>query len=464
MVNGFLKLGIKEELASILKQNGITEPTPVQEQTIPALLAGRDVIAQAQTGTGKTLAFMLPIMEHINTEISSVQALIITPTRELAIQITAEARKYAFYKGANILAAYGGQDVEQQIRKLKGSIHIVIGTPGRLLDHLRRKTVDFGRLSKLVLDEADLMLDMGFLKDVEQIIHKTPDKRQTMLFSATMQKGIRMLTAKYMREPEQIRVQTKNITLDEIRQIVVETTERGRQDALCKTIDEFNPFMAIIFCRTKHRVTALNNALQMRGYNSDEIHGDLTQAKREKVMKAFRKAELQFLIATDVAARGLDIEGITHIFNYDVPQDAESYIHRIGRTGRAGQTGVAVTFVASIDRESLDLIEKGIKTTIERRKISKEEHEHVDEISSLKEQGHRGHNRLSGSRNGRDRQVSKGKRIDSRQSSNRTKNNLENRGFRGKTSGTANRNSESRGTHNRTNNTRTNRASKTSRP
>lgn len=369
----FSTLGISEELGSILKENGITEATPVQEQAIPALMDEKDVIAQAQTGTGKTLAFLLPIMEKVNKDQPFVQALIITPTRELALQVTAVARKLAPVKKVNLLTAYGGQDVTQQVKKLKGTIHIVIGTPGRLLDHLRRKTVDLSRVAMLVLDEADQMLDMGFLKDVEQIIHKTPETRQTMLFSATMPKEIRDLASRYMREPLHIRIQSKNITLDEIRQIAIETTDRSRQDALCKAIDEYRPFMAIIFCRTKRRVSALNFALHKRGYNSDEIHGDLTQAKREKVMRAFRNGKIQFLVATDVAARGLDIEGITHVFNFDIPQDTESYIHRIGRTGRAGQTGIAVTLVAPKDRGALDMIEKGIKRPIEKRKMEKTE-------------------------------------------------------------------------------------------
>lgn len=372
MATDFKSLGIKEEIEKILKENGITEPTPVQEQTIPILLAGKDIIAQAQTGTGKTLAFLLPIMENADAKKTHVQALIITPTRELAIQITAEARKFMKDTGLNILAAYGGQDVEQQIRKLKGNIHIVIGTPGRLLDHVRRKTVDLSHLQVLVLDEADQMMDMGFLKDVELIIHKAPQKRQTMLFSATMPKQIKQLASKYMRQPVEIRIQSKSVTLDEIKQLVIETTDRGKLEALCKVIDEYRPFMAIIFCRTKRRVSALNEALQSKGYISEELHGDLSQAKREKVMKSFRKAEIHFLIATDVAARGLDIEGVTHIFNYDLPGDAESYIHRIGRTGRAGQTGVAVTFAVPSDREDLNAIEKGIQITLSKRKIVRE--------------------------------------------------------------------------------------------
>lgn len=372
MTNNFKTLGISSELENILRQNGITKPTPVQQEAIPELLNGKDIIAQAQTGTGKTLGFMLPIMERIDENKPYIQALIITPTRELAIQVTNEAKKLNSFKDINILAAYGGQDVEKQLRKLKRGIHIVIGTPGRLLDHIRRKSIDLSKLKMLVLDEADEMLNMGFLKDIESIIRETPKTRQTMLFSATMPKGLRSLATRYMREPSQVQIQGEKITLDEIKQIVVETTDRKKQDALCQVIDEERPFMAIIFCRTKRRVKTLNNALKQRGYNSDEIHGDLSQAKREKAMKSFRNAETQFLVATDVAARGLDIEGITHIFNYDIPEDAESYIHRIGRTGRAGKTGIAVTFIAPKDRQGLETIERKIRMTLKRKKIETE--------------------------------------------------------------------------------------------
>ncbi|MEW9124898.1 MAG: DEAD/DEAH box helicase, partial [Thermotaleaceae bacterium] len=363
-----------------LNENGIVEPTPIQEKTIPALLMGKDIIAQAQTGTGKTLAFILPILKKINIDRPHIQALVITPTRELAIQITAEAKKYAQVKSINILAAYGGQDVEQQIRKLKGDIHMVIGTPGRLLDHMRRGTISLSKLRILVLDEADQMLHMGFLKEVEAIIQQTPDNRHTMLFSATMPSEIRNMASRYLKEHTQIQVENKKVTLDEIRQIIIDTTDRGKANALFKTLDEYRPFMAIIFCRTKRRASTLNQALFQRGYNSDELHGDLTQAKREKVMKSFRNAEIQFLVATDVAARGLDIEGITHVFNYDIPQDVESYIHRIGRTGRAGQKGVAITFVTPKDYEALRNIEKGIKKTLEIRKILKEKDIDIDKF------------------------------------------------------------------------------------
>ena len=364
----FSKLGISSELEEVLNENFITEPTPIQIRTIPAVLKGQDVIAQAQTGTGKTLSFLLPMLEKIDTNKGYIQGLIVTPTRELAIQITSEAKKLKDVKGVNILAAYGGQDVESQIRKLKGDIHLVIGTPGRLLDHLRRQTISFGHLKTLVLDEADQMLDMGFLNDIEDIIANTTKTRQMLSFSATMPNKIKALASQYMKKPVEIKVESTNITLDEINQIVIETTDRKKQEVLIDSIEKFRPFMAIIFCRTKRRVSKLNLELKNLGYNTDELHGDLSQAKREKVMKDFRKTKLQFLVATDVAARGLDVEGITHIFNYDIPEDAESYIHRIGRTGRAGQTGVAVTFVTPRDKKTLETIEKGIKMTIKKRK------------------------------------------------------------------------------------------------
>lgn len=373
MTVSFSSLGINSELENILKKNGITQPSPVQEQAIPVVLTGKDVIAQAQTGTGKTLAFLLPILESIEKNISFVQALIITPTRELALQITTEVKKLVPDKTINILAAYGGQDIDRQIKKLKGNIHIVVGTPGRLLDHIRRRSINLKQIKILVLDEADRMLDMGFSKDIEHIIRETSKEHQTMLFSATMPKAVRLLASKFLSDPVQINVQSKNITLEKINQTVIETTDRAKFDVLCKVIDEDKPFMAIIFCRTKRRVSMLNNNLQSRGYNTDELHGDITQSNREKVMKSFRKTDIQFLVATDVAARGLDIEGITHIYNFDIPEDAESYIHRIGRTGRAGQSGVATTFATPRDRESLNMIEKGINLSIAKRRVKIED-------------------------------------------------------------------------------------------
>jgi ATP-dependent RNA helicase DeaD len=365
----FSSLGISDKFVKRLKEEGVLSPTPVQEAAIPVLLSGRDLIAQAQTGTGKTLAFALPLLETFNPEANHVQGLIVTPTRELAIQITAELRKLAPLAGAHILAVYGGQDVEAQSRKLKGSPAIVVCTPGRLLDHMRRGTIDLKKVKKLVLDEADQMLHMGFLTEVEAIITALPVERQTMLFSATMPDGVKRLAHGYMNKPQDVRIQGKQVTLEEIKQFVVETTDRSKQATLFRMLELYQPFLAVIFCRTKLRAKKLTEAMQDHGFNVDELHGDLTQSKREQVMERFRKADLQFLVATDVAARGLDIEGVTHVFNYDIPLDPEWYIHRIGRTGRAKQTGTAITFVAPKDRGLLTKIEQGINTVLKRRSM-----------------------------------------------------------------------------------------------
>ncbi|WP_169082011.1 DEAD/DEAH box helicase [Paenibacillus sp. PL91] len=372
MSNAFNALGIIPKLSELLHQDGITEPTPVQKQAIPLLLNGQDVIAQAQTGTGKTIAFALPILQRINIEKEQVQALILTPTRELAIQITSELKKLVPAVGVSVLAAYGGQDVDAQIRKLQRSPHIVVATPGRLIDHMKRETVSLGKLQMLVLDEADQMLHMGFLPDVESIISQTPKARQTMLFSATMPDAIRKLAADYMKTPVDIRVRSTNVTLDSITQIVYETTDRSKQQTLVHLLEQHQPYLAVIFCRTKVRAKKLNKELQEIGIESDELHGDLTQAKREQVMKRFRDARLQVLVATDVAARGLDVEGVTHVYNYDVPQDGELYIHRIGRTGRAGQEGAAITLATPYDKNHLLLIEQSINAKLPRRAIDSE--------------------------------------------------------------------------------------------
>jgi ATP-dependent RNA helicase DeaD len=355
----FRDLGITDAFADVLKKSGIAEPTPIQKETIPVILKGHDVVGQAQTGTGKTLAFVLPILQNIDATKDAIQGLIIAPTRELAIQITSEVRKLTEPFGdIHVLAVYGGQDVIAQMHRLEGKVHLVVGTPGRLLDHIRRETIDLSNVATFVLDEADQMLHIGFLTDIEDIMEKVPDTRQTLLFSATMPDEVKKLAKTYTKNPRDIKIQTKQITLKEIRQRVVETTDRGKQNDLVRSIRLLRPYLAIIFCRTKRRVSKLNEALQGMGYNSDELHGDLSQAKREDVMQRFRQGEIQFLVATDVAARGLDVEGVTHVFNYDIALDSESYIHRIGRTGRAGGKGLAVTFVAPKDRKLLQIIER----------------------------------------------------------------------------------------------------------
>lgn len=370
-VADFTQLGVSKGLAERLMRTGITQPTDVQVETIPIVYAGRDVISQAQTGTGKTLAFVLPMLDRIQPGLPVVQGLILTPTRELALQITAEMQKLIGESGIQALAVYGGQDVEAQLRKLKGRQHIVIATPGRLLDHLRRQTISLGDVRMLVLDEADQMLHMGFLPEVLDILRHTPEDKQTMLFSATMPPKIRELSARLLHDPAHVTVNSERVTVQGIRQWVVETTDRRKQDTLVQLLAEQQPYLAIIFCRTKRRAHTLNEALQRRGFLSDELHGDLSQAKREQVMKRFREAKLQMLVATDVAARGLDVEGVTHVFNYDVPLDAESYIHRIGRTGRAGESGLAITLAAAKDMQALAEIERGIGMRLERRQANR---------------------------------------------------------------------------------------------
>lgn len=362
----FLELGVRKEVNHTLKSLGLVTPTPIQERTIPFILEGNDVIGKAQTGTGKTLAFVLPILEKIDRQNPDIQALILTPTRELAQQISKEIKiMLENLEGIRALAVYGGQDVQRQIKKLKGAMHIVVATPGRLLDHIDRESLDLSTVQMLVIDEADEMLLMGFLPQVDEIIDETLSTRQTMLFSATMPDEIRSLAKKYMIEPEFIEVKAKKVTVEEIKQVVIETTDRRKQETLIHLIQEHRPFLAIVFCRTKVRARKLHDALIADGFESDELHGDLSQSKRERALKRFREAKTQFLVATDVAARGLDVEGVTHVYNYDIPHDAESYLHRIGRTGRAGGEGVAVTLVAPKDMEFLRMIEKGIQQKLE---------------------------------------------------------------------------------------------------
>ncbi|WP_263560882.1 DEAD/DEAH box helicase [Paenibacillus polymyxa] len=359
-MKNFTALGMEQHWVEALKEQGISAPTPVQQESIPLLMEGQDVIAEAHTGTGKTLAFLLPILQKLNLDKRHPQALVIAPTRELALQITEEAKCLAAAEPSlSLLAVYGGQDVERQLRKLKGGAQLIIGTPGRLLDHLRRGTLDLGGIKMLVLDEADQMLHMGFLNDVETILQEVPYRRQTMLFSATMPAGIRKLARVYMNEPVDVKVKSaSSVPVSQIRQVVVQTTDRGKQQALVDMLNTDRPYLAVIFCRTKRRASKLNEELQEMGFESGELHGDLSQNKREQVMKAFREAKLQLLVATDVAARGLDVEGVTHVFNYDMPQDAESYIHRIGRTGRAGGKGVAVTLATPRDVPELRNIQR----------------------------------------------------------------------------------------------------------
>ena len=363
----FKQLGISDNITSILKTSGIINPTEIQEKRIKDILNGKDIIAEAQTGTGKTLAFLLPIFENIKPNSKDIECLIITPTRELALQITEEAEKLKQGKEIGVLAMYGGKDIGSQLNKLKGNIQIIIATPGRLLDHIKRKTVDLKKLKTIVIDEADQMLLMGFRNEIDSIMKERPKKVQTLCFSATMDSAVKKLAYRYMKEPVVISVKKEEVTLDNIKQEVVETTDRLKREALCTVLDEDNPFMAIIFCRTKRRADELEVVMHRKGYNCKVIHSDIPQNKRERIMKSFRNADIQYLIATDVASRGLDISGVDNIYNYDIPEKVETYIHRIGRTGRAGEKGYTCLFVDPKDSRILNDIEKQIKFTIPRR-------------------------------------------------------------------------------------------------
>lgn len=365
----FKELGLNNNLINTLKNTGITTPTPIQEKSIPLINDGIDIIAEAATGTGKTLAFLLPLFNKINSNSTEIQALILTPTRELAIQITAEANKLKEANNINILATYGGQDIGSQLKKLNNNVHLIIATPGRLLDHLERKTIDLSKLKTFVLDEADQMLFMGFKNEVEKIMKEMPKKYQMLCFSATMDSAVKKLAYRYMNDPSIVSVKKEEVTLSAIKQDVVETTDRNKRDALCKVLDEDNPFMAIIFCRTKRRVDELEVVLHSRKYNCVKLHSDIPQNKRERIMKSFRNADIQYLIATDVAARGLDISGVTHIYNYDIPENVETYIHRIGRTGRAGESGYTCMFIDPKNKGALESFETTIGFKIPRRDV-----------------------------------------------------------------------------------------------
>ncbi len=362
----FYKLGLKGDLVYALEYQNIDIPTPIQKLSIPLILKGKDLIAEAQTGTGKTLAFLLPMMQMIDLDNPHIQGLIITPTRELAIQIRDEALKLAEIRPMNILAAYGGQDVNAQMSRLKGEVQLVIGTPGRILDHVRRETIDFSNLKTLVVDEADQMFHIGFKKDIDDIFNTLPDPRQTLCFSATISHNVDTFSGKYLVDPEYVKAPKKQITLEDIEQFVVETSNRQKFNDFMKIIDTDKPNKAIVFCRSRRGAHSLYEEMKEAGLDVEEIHGDLTQAKREFVMAAFKNNEVKYLVATDVAARGIDVEGVSHVFNYNLPDDTENYVHRIGRTGRAGEKGKAYTIYTEKDKKRLEAIEEFIDMKIER--------------------------------------------------------------------------------------------------
>ncbi|MCP3029744.1 DEAD/DEAH box helicase [Halobacillus sp. A1] len=347
---------------------GFEETTPIQEQTIPLGLQGKDVIGQAQTGTGKTAAFGIPMIEKIEKDVRSVQGLVIAPTRELAIQVAEEVNRLGKNKGVRALPIYGGSNMDRQIRALRDN-HIVVATPGRLLDHIRRKTIKLENVHTAVLDEADEMLNMGFIDDIRDILKSLPEHRQTLLFSATMPKEIRNIATTLMKQPEEVKVKSKEMTVENIEQYYVEIPEKHKFDTLTRLLDIDAPALAIVFGRTKRRVDEVADGLQARGFLAEGIHGDLTQGKRMSVLNKFKKGRIEILVATDVAARGLDISEVSHVYNFDIPQDPESYVHRIGRTGRAGRKGKSISFVTPREKAQLNLIEKLTKKHVERLSV-----------------------------------------------------------------------------------------------
>lgn len=366
----FRELNIKPEILKAIINMGFEEMTPIQARAIPVELEGFDVVGQAQTGTGKTAAFGIPILQKVNPKLKKPQAMVICPTRELAIQVADEIRKLAKYiSSVKILPIYGGQEISKQIRSLKSGVQIIIGTPGRIMDHMRRKTVKFDEICTVVLDEADEMLDMGFREDIETILSQIREDRQTLLFSATMPKPIMELTKTYQHHPQTIKVVRKELTVPNITQYYYEVRPKNKSEVLSRLLDIYDPKLSVVFCNTKKGVDELVKELQGRGYFAEGLHGDMKQTMRDRVMKSFRNGKTDILVATDVAARGIDVDDVDAVFNYDLPQDEEYYVHRIGRTGRAGKAGMAFSFVVGREVYKLRDIKRYCKTKIKSQPI-----------------------------------------------------------------------------------------------
>lgn len=366
----FRDLGLSEMMLNSLRKKGFEEPTPIQAKTIPFLLANKkDLIGKAQTGTGKTAAFGIPIIENIVPDSKKVQAIILAPTRELAIQVAEELSSFAEEQKTKIIAVYGGQPIERQIDRLRRGVDIVVGTPGRILDHLERKTLDISKVSYIVLDEADEMLNMGFIDDIETILKAAPKQRRTVLFSATMPQHIERLAKQYMNEYEVIAAASDNISKANIQQIYFEVPQSDKFEALFRIIDVEESFYGLVFCRTKLDADEIAHKLANRGCRAEAIHGDLSQGQREKVLQKFKAKKITVLVATDVAARGIDVDNLTHVINYSLPQDPESYVHRIGRTGRAGKTGIAITLITPSEYRKLVAIQRMSNSTITKQKV-----------------------------------------------------------------------------------------------
>lgn len=382
----FDDLSLSEPVMKAVKKVGYETPSPIQAEIIPHVLDGRDVIGQAQTGTGKTAAFALPLLSKIDLKISTPQVLVLAPTRELAIQVAEAFQQYAgFMNGFHVLPIYGGQEYGVQLRQLKRGVHVVVGTPGRVMDHMRRGTLKLDKLTCLVLDEADEMLRMGFIDDVEWVLEQLPTKRQIALFSATMPTEIRNISKKYLNNPEQITIKTKNITADTIRQRYMIVNGRQKLEALTTILESMTFNAIIIFVRTKVETIELSEKLAARGYASTALNGDLTQKIREQTIQKLKAGKLDMIIATDVAARGLDVERISHVINYDIPSDPEAYTHRIGRTGRAGREGEAILFVTNREQRLLSMIERVTGKKIERMHMPTAETINQDRVQRFKQ-------------------------------------------------------------------------------
>ncbi len=363
-MNEFMQLGITDTLARLLYKNGIKTPTEIQRAAIPAIFKGRDIVGRSETGTGKTLAYLLPVMQRVRTDTENTQVLIMTPTRELAKQVFQVAGTFAKDMNIDVTDVIGGRTIENQIQKLKRDPHIVIGTPGRLLDHLKRRTLDISNARIVVLDEADQMLAAGFREDIDALIDAMPKKRQVLLFSATMTEEAKKLSHKYMKSAFTIDVSEK-VVASTVEQRVYETTKTRKLALLIRHLNSMNPYMALVFCNTREGAHELAGELQGNtDFVVDEIHGDMTQGQRNQVIREFAKAKIQILVASDIAARGIDVEGVTHVFNYDIPRNLEYYIHRIGRTGRAGTNGISITYATPEDGSLLRRLEKSIRETI----------------------------------------------------------------------------------------------------
>ena len=361
----FDELNIDERILRAIEDMGFEETSPIQTQAIPAVCEGIDVVGQAQTGTGKTAAYTIPMLMKIDPQIKKPQAIVLCPTRELAVQVAEEIRKLAKYMSdIKVLPVYGGQEIVRQIKSLKTGVQIIVGTPGRVMDHMRRKTVKFDNINMVILDEADEMLDMGFREDMETILTETPEDRQTVMFSATMPKAIMDIARNFQKDARIIKVVRKELTVSNIEQFYYEVRPKNKTEVLCRLIDIYNPRLSVVFCNTKRQVDELISELKGRGYFADGIHGDMKQQQRDRAMDDFRSGKVDILIATDVAARGIDVDDVDMVFNYDIPQDEEYYVHRIGRTGRAGRSGMALSFISGKEVYKLKDIERYCKTKI----------------------------------------------------------------------------------------------------